>query len=459
MSIQRITNSIWGIVATNGTVMKVATQPYLPASSGSATSANNQAMAAVNGDSPFITVTRDGLAVNAKGDPSTGAAGVTTSLADFSSSAGIKLDENSGKYHVVRQYGDIYLFNDGNIISWGGNGKNFGFGNGYEESHAWASGPYVYNNETFTIPPKAMSLPELFTTAPDPSPTENNPDYEWLGGAVSKSWGVEFTYSYGTTYEWSSGPDTYIDAYGNAGKDLPELKKGNHCTYSYGTGYEEALIEWTPTSAWVHADDSNSPYAGRLSDSWTSSNLGPSWKAQNLLVSKAFGPTYDYHFGPAMSVQEGPSEEHVNGASWSTVKGDSTENVTGNSTSTVNGNSDETVNGNATAKTVGNKTETYWGNSDEYFMGGKNEMMLGGCDEINLAAKLEIVGGGALEMFLGAKMEMMLGPSMEIRLGPKLEIESSEAVGMSPGEVKAVLGAKIDAVGDKIVLALINMLI
>lgn len=432
MAINRVLNAIWAEISTRGSLIKTATNPYNPNPGAEISGANNQGMAAITAGSPFITLDANGLAV---GVP------VSTSLGAFSSGAGTPLDENSGKYHVVRQYGDIYLYNDGNIISWGGNGKNFGFGNGYEENHAWASGAYVYNNETFTIPAGAMSNPNLFATAPSPSPTADSSNYEWLGGAVSKSWGVEYTYTYGTSYEWSGGPDNYIDAYGNSGNALSDLQQGKHCTYSYGNGYEEALVGWTSTSTWFHADDPGSPYLSRASDKWQSSNLGSSWTAANLLVSKAFGPTYDYHYGSTLSIQEGPSEERVNGASWSTVTGDSNETVTGNSTETVNGNStstvngdsNETVTGNSTSKTVGNNTETHWGLSDEYFMGGKSEMMLAGCDEINLAAKMEIVGGAATEIFLGAKLEIALGALMEIKAAAAFEVANGAKIEITNG--------------------------
>lgn len=501
MSIQRMFNSLWAVITTGGMVQKIATSPYVPSPGSSASSANNQALAAVTGGSPFITINGNGLAVN-----SSGAAGATvsTSLAAFSSGAGLALDENSGKYQVVRQYGDIYLFNDGNIISWGGNGKNFSFGNGYEEAHAWASGPYVYNNETFTIPKGAFS-PYLTQTTPVPS-TVSMPasldDYEWLGGNVSKSWGVDYTFSYGTSYEWSAGPQNYVDAYGNTGAALTDVKQGKHCTYSYGTGYEEALIAWDQGSGWFHADDSNSPYASRKHDSWQSAYLSMesvasslaggdaqalasnpfaglmsgdqqeemvdsmsegqaiqemvfnpkdfaarnTWQVQNLLVSKTFGNTYDYHYGPGLSIQEGPTEERTYGNSSSTTIGNSSESVTGNSSSTVTGNSSETVTGNATAMIQGNATEQFWGGKAEFFMGGKSEMVLGACDEITLSVKMELKTLGAIEVFGGIAIATFLGLQIEIQAGGKIEIGELKVLNKA-AEVNVNDAAKVEVNG------------
>lgn len=446
MAINRVLTAIWSEISARGSLIKTATNPYHPNPGADNPNANNQGLAAISAKSPFITLDPNGLAV---GQPA--GAAVNTSLGSFSSSAGTPLDENSGKYHVVRQYGDIYMYNDGNIISWGGNGKNFSFGNGYEENHAWASGAFVYNNETFTIPPGAMSQPSCFTTAPSPSPTDDNPNYEWLGGAVSKNWGVEYTYNYGSSYEWSGGPTMYVDAYGNSGKDLTDVMQGKHCTFSYGNGYEEALIEWTSSSTWFHADDSNSPYKTRSSDSWQSSNLGSSWLAGNLLVAKAFGPTYDYHYGSAKSVQEGPSEDVVNGNSWSTVTGSSTETVTGDSTSTVTGKSTETVHGDSLSHSYGNDAEYHWGLSNEYFMGGKSEMALAGCDEISLAAKTEIIGGAATEIFLGAKLEIALGALMEIKTAFAFEVANGAKIEITNGakcEIDNAVEVKVADLGS-----------
>ncbi|HEY1771693.1 MAG TPA: hypothetical protein VGH91_00720 [Gammaproteobacteria bacterium] len=453
MSIHRMFNSLWAVITTGGMVQKIATNPYNPSPGSSSSSANNQALAKVNGTSPFITIDGNGLAVNATGGAASNA-GVSTSLSSFNSSAGTALDENSGKYQVVRQYGDIYMFNDGNIISWGGNGKNFSFGNGYEESHAWASGPYVYNKETFTFPKGAFS-PYLVQTTPVPS-TVSMPasidDYEWLGGNVSKSWGVDYSYTYGFSYEWSSGPKNYIDAYGNTGDAMADVMQGKHCTFSYGTGYEESLIEWTSTSTYFHADDKTSPYKSRVSDSWTTSNLGSSWTAGNLLVSKAFGPTYDYHYGPALSIQEGASEEHVNGASWSTVAGDSNETVNGNSTSNVTGNSNETVTGNQTSMVKGNSTEQHWGGAAEFFMGGKSEMILAACDEITLSVKVEMKTLGAVEIFGGASLAIYLGLLVEAQAGTKIEI-SQLKVKAHEAKVTATTTASVQANGAATIAA------
>ncbi|HSN17377.1 MAG TPA: hypothetical protein VLV87_04125 [Gammaproteobacteria bacterium] len=447
MAINRILNAMWAEISARGSLIKAATNPYNPTPGGDVPGANNQGLAAIQSSSPFIQLNRDGVSSQFP---------VNTALGNEGRNSPTPLDENSGAYHVVRQYGDIYLFNDGNVVAWGGNGKNFSFGNGYEENHAWAGQACVYNNEVFTIPAGAMSTPGCFSSAPNPSPTAVA-EYEWLGGNVSKSWGNDYTYTYGASYEWSGGPTTYIDAYGNSGNNLTDVMQGKHCTFSYGNGYEEALIEWTPSSTWFHADDPNSPYKSRTSDSWTSSNLGTSWSASSLLVSKAFGPTYDYHYGSAKSVQEGPSEEVVNGASWSTVTGDSTETVNGNSTSTVTGDSTETVHGNATSNSYGNATETHWGTSDEYFMGGKNEMMLAGCDEINLAAKLEIVGGAATEIYLGAKLEIVMAVAMELKGGLGLSITTGENVEMNLGKVEIEDTTQIDVKTSQITAAVLNL--
>ena len=483
MSIQRMFNSLWAVITTGGMVQKIATNPYMPSPGSSDSTANNQALAAVTGSSPFITITHDGLAV---GQPA--GASVSTSLGSFNSSAGTPLDENSGQYQVVRQYGDIYMFNDGNIISWGGNGKNFSFGNGYEEAHAWANGPFVYNKETFTIPKGAFS-PYLTQTTPVAS-TVSMPasldDYEWLGGNVSKSWGVDYTFSYGTSYEWSAGPNNYVDAYGNTGAALTDVKQGKHCTYSYGTGYEESLIAWDQGSGWFHADDSNSPYASRKHDSWQSSYLSiesvassfaqsaadqtagsfvsslaggdageeaidslsegqamadaafnpkdfasrNTWQVQNLLVSKTFGNTYDYHYGPGLSIQEGPSEERNYG----------------NTSSTVIGNSTESVTGNATAMIQGNATEQFWGGKAEFFMGGKSEMVLGACDEITLSVKMELKTLGAIEVFGGIAIATFLGLQIEIQSGGKIEIGELE-VKNKAASVKVNDAAKVEVNG------------
>ena len=500
MSIQRMFNSLWAIVATSGMVQKIATNPYNPSPGSSDSTANNQALAAVTAGSPFITITQDGLAV---GQPA--GASVSTSLGSFNSSAGTPLDENSGQYQVVRQYGDIYMFNDGNIISWGGNGKNFSFGNGYEENHAWANGPFVYNKETFTIPGGAYS-PYLLPNATVPSGASmpaSLTDYEWLGGNVSKSWGNDYTFSYGTSYEWSAGPNNYVDAYGNTLAALTDVKQGKHCTYSYGTGYEETLVAWDQGSGWFHADDSSSPYAGRKHDDWNSSYLSMesvatsfasgaadqttsallgafgvtgdaneeaidslsegqaiqdliynpqdfktrnTWKANNLLVSKTFGNTYDYHYGPGLSIQEGPSEERNYGNTSSTTVGNSTESVTGNSTSTVTGNSDETVTGNATAMIQGNATEQFWGGKAEFFMGGKSEMILGACDEITLSVKIELKTLGAIEVFGGIAIATFLGLQIEIQSGGKIEI-GELTVKNKAAEVKVNDAAKVEVNG------------
>jgi hypothetical protein len=428
MAINRVLTAIWSEISARGSLVKTATSPYNPSPGADNSNANNQGLAAISGGSPFLPLDQDGINAEVP---------VATNLVNGAKlNPSNSLDENSGGYHVTRQYGDIYLFNDGNVIAWGGNGKNFSFGNGYEENHAWANQPAVYNSETFQIPTGALTS---FTDATNYMLPSATPDstWEWLGGNVSKSWGNDYTYTYGSSYEWSGGPTKYVDAYGNAGTaDLKDVMKGKHCTFSYGNGYEEALIEWTPTSTWFHADDSNSPYAKRSSDDWTSTNLGTGWIAANLLVSKAFGPTYDYHYGSARSVQEGPSEDVVNGSSWSTVNGGSTETVTGDSTSNVNGNSYETVHGDATSHTYGNDGSYHWGISNEYYMGGKSDLSLAASDEISLAAKIEIVGGAATEIFLGAKLEMVLAAAMEVKGGIALSITAGANVEMNLGKVE-----------------------
>lgn len=467
MAINRVLNAIWAEISARGSLIKTATNPYNPSpgttiGNGDSNNQGMNAVAAISSQTPFTLVDANGVSSGVD---------VGTSLANAPTNPTPPLDENSGQYQVVRQYGDIYLYNDGNIIAWGGNGKNFNFGNGYEEAHGWAGLNCVYNNETFTIPIGALSIMALTgaasTTAIANANLPSNPQSEWelLGGMISKSWGIEYSYAYGASYEWNGGPNNYMDAFGSVGDALKTEIQGKHCTYSYGTGYEEALIEWTPSSNYFHADDLTSPYLSRSSDNWQSSNLGTSWTAANLLVSKAFGPSYEYHYGSALSIQEGPSEERVNGASWSTVNGNSTETVTGNSsetvtgnsTSTVNGNSNETITGNSTSKTVGNKSETYWGLSDEYFMGGKSEMMLAGCDEINLAAKVEIVGGAATEIFLGAKLEMVLAVAMELKGGMGLSITTGQNVEMNLGKLEIEDTASIDVKTSGITAALLNL--
>ncbi len=479
MAINRSFNAIWAEISAWGSLIKTATSKYVP-SPGTLTTtdsnnnnipngANNQAVNALASGSPFTAVSRDGISADLA---------YTTSLSDGGSASVTPLDENSGAYHVVRQYGDIYMYNDGNIVSWGGNGKNFNFGNGYEEAHGWANQPAVYNNETFTMPQGAFSL-YLTQSSPPSNVNLPNPlsDYEWLGGMVSKTWGVEMNYSYGTSYEWSAGPSNYVDAYGNTGDALTDVKQGKHCTYSYGTGYEETLAAWDTGSGWFHADDSNSPYTGRKHDSWqspylsmesvassfsagnaqtiSSSPLGGlfsagqqeemvdsldegeaildlvfnpqdfnarnTWQVQNLLVSKTFGNTYDYHYGPGLSVQEGPSEERNYGNSSSTVIGNSSESVMGNSTSTVTGNSSETVTGNSTAMIQGNSTEQFWGGKAEFFMGGKSEMKLGASDEIRLSMKMEIKTGGLIKVFGGVNITSYLGLLVETAQSVKFE--------------------------------------
>jgi hypothetical protein len=370
------------------------------------------------------------------------------------------LDENSGAYHVTRQYGDIYLYNDGNIIAWGGNGKNFSFGNGYEENHAWANLPCVYNQETFQIPNGAMSSftdPKQAKMLPTTPPDTN---WEWLGGNVSKSWGNDYSYSFGRSYEWSGGPATYIDAFGNSGDAPRDVMANNHCTFSYGTGYEEALIEWREGDPYFHADDASSPYKGKVNDDWASSNLGATWLAGNLLVSKAFGPTFDYHYGPTKSIQEGPSEEHVNGASWSYVNGDSnetvngstTETVTGDSNSTVTGDATENVTGNLTSMVKGNSVEQRWGGAAEFFMGGKSEMILAACDEITLSVKVEIKTLGAVEVFAGASLAVYLGLLVEAQAGTKIEV-SQLKVKAHDAKVTAAAAAAVQVAGAAMVAA------
>ena len=448
MAINRVLTAIWSEISARGSLVKTATSPYHPNPGADNANANNQGLAAISSGSPFLPLNQDGINAEVP---------VATGLADGANlSPSNALDENSGAYHVTRQYGDIYLYNDGNVIAWGGNGKNFSFGNGYEENHAWANQPAVYNNETFQIPVGAMTSFRDANTYMLPSATPDS-TWEWLGGNVSKSWGNDYTYTYGSSYEWSGGPTKYVDAYGNVGANLADVMQGKHCTFSYGNGYEEALIEWTSTSTWFHADDPSSPYKSRASDSWASSNLGTSWTAANLLVSKAFGPTYDYHYGPARSVQEGASEDVVNGSSWSTVTGSSTETVTGDSTSNVTGNSTETVHGDATAHTYGNDASYHWGLSNEYYMGGKSDMSLAASDEISLAAKVEIVAGGATEIFLGAKLELMVGAAMEIKGGAGLSITAGPNIEMNLGKVEVNDTASIDANTSGITASLLKL--
>lgn len=474
MAINRVLNAIWAEISARGSLIKTATNPYNPTPGGDVPGANNQGLAALQSPSPFILLNRDGVSSQVP---------VSSPLGSEDEKSPTPLDENSGAYHVVRQYGDIYLFNDGNVVAWGGNGKNFSFGNGYEENHAWAGLAAVYNSETFTIPAGAMSDPDCFASggAPNPSPTANmGNQYEWLGGNVSKNWGVDYSYSYGTSYEWSAGPSTYIDAYGNTGKDLTDVKQGKHCTYSYGTGYEETLVAWDRGSGWFHADDSTSPYASRAHDDWHSTYLSiesvaasfattpapdlglpfgvpgsaedeaaldmvfnpqdfatrNTWKAENLLVSKTFGSTYDYHYGPGLSVTEGHSEERVYGNSYTTVQGDSSESVTGKSTSNVTGDSTEEVHGNSTSHVYGNDASYHWGLSNEYFMGGQSSMSLAACDEITLSAVVSIVGGGAVEIFLGAKMELVLAAALEIKGGTALNITAGPVVELNLAKVE-----------------------
>lgn len=467
MAISRVLNAIWAQIASRGMLIKISTNPYDPSpgtlvgngASPGGNVGNNLGIQALTGPTPFVEINHDGVAVN---DDGTIAVPVATTLAGIGNLNPTALDENSGAYHVVRQYGDLYFFNDGNIIQWGGNGKNFNFGNNYEESHGWAGTACVYNGESFAIPVGAMT--SFLNAPPSPKislPSADQSQWEWLGGDVSKSWGNEYGYSFGHSYEWNGGPQNYVDAWGNAGLPLRDTMQGKHCTFSYGTGYEEALIEWAPGDSWFHADDSGSPYAQRLHDEWQSANLSTwassknmisSWIGSNLLVSKDFGPNYEYHFGPTRSVLEGASEEYVYGPSWSTTVGDTTESTTGNSNSTVNGNStenvtgnstttttgdsNETVHGNATAHTYGNNTETHWGLKDEYFMGGSNEMKLAGSDEISLAATAELVAGLKAEVFLGGKFEFTAAAIIEIASDPKIT--------MTPTELKVAIEAKIN---------------
>jgi len=468
MAINRTFNAIWAEISAWGSLVKTATTHYVPNPGGQTVTdsannpipngANNQAAYALASGSPFTEVNRDGISKDLS---------YKAGLGDGANASLTPLDENSGKYHVVRQYGDIYMYNDGNVVSWGGNGKNFSFGNGYEENHAWANQPAVYNNEVFMIPQGSMSL-YLTQSSPPSSVSLPNPveDYEWLGGSVSKNWGNEYSFNFGASYEWSAGPSNYMDAYGNVGDPLTDVKQGKHCTYSYGTGYEETLAAWDQGSTWFHADDSNSPYAGRKHDSWQSSylqletvassfatkpapNLGfvgtllsgdpeaeaaldavfnpqdfasrNTWTVQNLLVSKTFGNTYDYHNGPGLSVQEGPSEERNYGNTSSTVVGNSVESVTGNSSTTVTGNSSETITGNATSMVQGNSTEQFWGGKAEFFMGGKSEMTLGATDEINLSVATEIKTGAAIEVFGGVALTTFLGALIETAMSAKFE--------------------------------------
>jgi hypothetical protein len=449
MAMNRVINSIWAEISAWGSLIKTATNPYVPSPGSADSSTNNQGLAALSSGSPFITVNRAGISPDVP---------VATNLLNGANASPGSIDENSGAFHVVRQYGDIYLFNDGNVIAWGGNGKNFSFGNGYEENHAWANQACVYNNETFQIPRGAMTSfdPNLLINGMFPDSSAAPGDWEWLGGNVSKNWGNDYSYNYGRSYEWSGGPTNYIDAFGNTGAVLTDVMQGKHCTFSYGTGYEETLVEWN-NSAWFHADDGGSPYTSRVSDNWQSSNLGANWTAAKLLVSKAFGPTYDYHYGPTLSVQEGPSEEHVNGASWSTVTGDSTETVNGSSTSSVTGNSSETVHGDATSHTYGNDAAYHWGLSNEYYMGGKSDMSLAASDEISLSAKMEIVAGGATEIFLGAKMELILAAAMEIKGGMGLSITAGANIEMNLGKVEMTDAAKIDANTSGITASLLKL--
>lgn len=463
MAINRVLNAIWAEISARGSLIKTATNPYNPnPGGGGTTGANNQGMAAITSGSPFIVITQDGISPSIAVNTSLSTGGSIASPSTPPPSPPLPtptpIDENSGAYLVTRQYGDIYLYNDGNIIMWGGNGKNFSFGNGYEENHAWANLACVYNNETFQIPIGALSPytdPGAYSLLPSP-PASN---WEWLGGAVSKSWGNEYSYAYGSSYEWNGGPTNYVDAFGNTGNALTDVMQGKHCTFSYGTGYEESLVGWTNSSTWFHADDSSSPYKSRSYDTWASTNLGTGWTATNLLVSKAFGPTYDYHYGSTLSIQEGPSEERVYGASWSTVIGDSNETVNGNSTSNITGNSNETVTGNVTSKTTGNATETYWGTSDEYFMGGKSEMMLAGCDEINLAAKLEIVSGAATEIYLGAKFELALGAFIDAKAGASIGVTGGPNIETNALKVEANDTTQIEANASGITASFLKLFV
>ena len=162
MAINRVLNAIWAEISARGSLIKTATNPYNPNPGGGGTSgANNQGMAAITSGSPFIVITQDGLSPSIAVNTSLATGGSIASPSSPPPSPPLPtptpIDENSGAYHVTRQYGDIYLYNDGNIIMWGGNGKNFSFGNGYEENHAWANLACVYNSETFQIPNGAMS--------------------------------------------------------------------------------------------------------------------------------------------------------------------------------------------------------------------------------------------------------------------------------------------------------------
>ena len=181
MAITRVLNAIWAEISARGSLIKTATNPYNPNPGAGNSGANNQGMAAITGSTPFVKINQDGISADVP---------VNTSLTGIGSVSPTPLDENSGQYHVTRQYGDIYLYNDGNVISWGGNGKNFSFGNGYEESHAWANQACVYNDEVFAIPLGAMST--FVYSAPLPAgvnlPSADQSQWEWLEIGRASCW-------------------------------------------------------------------------------------------------------------------------------------------------------------------------------------------------------------------------------------------------------------------------------
>ncbi|HET7922345.1 MAG TPA: hypothetical protein VFM15_06285 [Gammaproteobacteria bacterium] len=368
---------------------------------------------------PFIKLNDDGTAVDG-----------TTQIQDV-----------SGEAYVQRVQGNQYSYAEGSAFSYGST-CDFNFGNGYEENHGWANSQVPFDSSNLNPP-----YTERFVI---PTLGANN---EKEQGLVSKSWGNEYNFSFGTSRNWSAGPvNQLIDDNGKVTTDSSAsaaLKSGKFCEYSYGTGYEEVLIDQNDGDADQH-------YSSTKHNDWKAGNL-PGWPSDpgSLLVSKVFGKTFDYRHGDAYEVREGNAEEKVCGNSYSTVHGDSHEWVgedgsKSNSYSTVYGDSTETVHGDSTANVYGHSMETFWGRKDEFFMGGSNSMSLAAMDEIALAAKFEMFAGGVVSIALGAILEITGAFKVEIEMGGRAEVNMA-------ADLNSTVGAKIETALTKVETGITNV--
>lgn len=345
-----------------------------------------------------------------------------------------QIKDKSGEAYVQRVQGNQYTYFEGSVFSFNST-CDYNFGNNYEENHGWSSDHVPYDSSDQNPPTtEHFVIPTLGT------------DLETQQGIVTKTWGNEYNFNYGTSRNWSGGPaGKLIDDNGGVTNDnsaSADLKSGKLREYSYGSGYEEVLIDQNDGDADQH-------YPSTKHNDWKAKKL-KNWPSDpaNILVSKVFGRTYDYRHGDAFEVREGAAEEHIHGDSYSYVYGDNHEYVgdeksRSNSYATVYGDSKETIFGVTTEYFWGRKSEVMGGGVAALNMGGMIEMTLGAVEETTLSAKMEIALGAFLEICMGLKTEVFIGGLIEIAAGAKAEISAAE-------ECDLVGGAKIEAVMTKI---------